>query len=247
MTNCVISCLFYYSSILLTHSWNQFYKREIENFIDNENDTGECWFDDSDAERKVVEFFCDLLQDGDIGNDLKIVDLGTGNGHFLFELLETICEEAPEAKLDYHGIDYSPESVEFAKQIASRKYPQEKFTFDEVDFIAKECKYLDENEGKFDVIFDKGTLDAIALNNEPVEGFPPKIGTEVYPIQVSKLMHPGSLLVVTSCNFTEEELVKVITENGTNELCVWRNIEYPSFQFGGIKGSTICSIAFRKN
>lgn len=194
-----------------------------------------------------MEFFCDLLQDGEIENDLKVVDLGTGNGHFLFELLDTISEEVPEAKLDYHGIDYSPESIEFAKQIASRKYPHQKFTFEEVDFIAKECTYLDENEGKFDVIFDKGTLDAIALNNEPIEGFGAKIGTEVYPIQVSKLLHQNSLLIITSCNFTEDELVKVITENGTNGLSVWKKIAYPSFQFGGIKGSTICSIAFRKN
>lgn len=180
-------------------------------------------------------------------NSLKVVDLGTGNGHFLFELFDNISEEVPEAKVDYHGIDYSPESIEFAKVIASRKYPNDKFNFEEVDFINKECSYLTDNEEKFDIIFDKGTLDAIALNNEPIEGFESKIGTEVYPIQVSKLMHKDSLLIITSCNFTEQELIKLITENGSNSLSVWRKIKYPSFQFGGVQGSTICSIAFRKN
>lgn len=194
----------------------------------------------------MVEFFCDVIQEGEVGHDLTVLDLGTGNGHFLFELLETVSEEEPDVKLDLHGIDYSPESVEFAQLVALRKFPQEKFTFAEVDFISKECAYLQENAGKFDVLFDKGTLDAIALNNDAVAGFGSKIGIEVYPIQVTKLMHDKSLLIVTLCNFTEQELVKVITEDGKNDLTVWRTIEYPSFQFGGVKGSTICSIAFRK-
>lgn len=230
-----------------SRSWNQFYKTEINNFKHNDEDTGECWFDDSDAERKVVQFFCDLLENGEVDTNLLVCDLGTGNGHFLFELHDSIVEEDINASLKYHGIDYSPESVELAVLIAEKRYPDQEFIFEQVDFIAKECPYLDMNEGKFDVFFDKGTLDAIALNNSPVEGFGDKIGTEVYPIQVSKMMHPGSLLIITSCNFTEDELEQLITEKGMNSLSVWKKIEYPSFQFGGVKGSTICSIAFRKD
>ncbi|KAM9908519.1 hypothetical protein OXX79_000321 [Metschnikowia pulcherrima] len=226
--------------------WNQFYRKEIENFGDNEQDTGECWFDDSDAERKVVDFFCELIEEQEVSPTSRVVDLGTGNGHLLFELYETVSEECPEASLEYHGIDYSPDSVAFAQSIAEKKYPQQPFTFDTVDFIAKTCAYLEENAGKFDVLFDKGTLDAIALNNDPIDGFDGKIGTQVYASQVSQLMHAGSLLIITSCNFTEDELVQVITQNGTNSLSVWRKIKYPSFQFGGQAGSTICSIAFIK-
>lgn len=228
------------------NSWNDFYKKEIENFADNEDDTGECWFDDSDAERKVVQFFCGLLEDGEVASTLTVADLGTGNGHFLFELFDTVSDEVEDAQLAYHGIDYSPELIEFAKKIAEKKYPEQEFTFEEVDFISKECAYLENNAGKFDVLFDKGTLDAIALNNDPVPGFGERIGTQVYPTQVARLMHKGSLLIVTSCNFTEDELTKVITQGGSSGLAVWRRIEYPSFQFGGAKGSTICSIAFVK-
>lgn len=234
------------SCIFLTFSWNDFYKREIRNFSSNEEDVGECWFDDSDAERKVTDFFCSLILEGDLALKLKIVDLGTGNGHFLFELFDTLIEEDVECETDLHGIDYSPDSVEFAKQIAHTKYPDQKFTFEEVDFIAAPCAYIEQHAQEFDVIFDKGTLDAIALNNDPVVGFGNKIGTQVYPIQVQKLMKSGSILIITSCNFTQDELVKVVTENGTNSLEVWKHVEYPSFQFGGVKGSTISSIVFRK-
>ncbi|GEQ70899.1 hypothetical protein JCM33374_g4579 [Metschnikowia sp. JCM 33374] len=227
--------------------WNQFYKKEIENFGDNEQDTGECWFDDSDAERKVVDFFCELLDQREVSSNASVLDLGTGNGHLLFELYETVTEECEDAALKYTGIDYSPESVAFAHQIAQKKYPQQKFTFDTVDFISKDCQYLDDQAQKFDVLFDKGTLDAIALNNDPVDGFNGKIGSQVYANQVTRLMHPGSLLIITSCNFTEEELTKLITQDGATGLSVWRKIKYPSFKFGGVDGSTICSIAFVKN
>ncbi|KAF3990225.1 hypothetical protein FT663_03269 [Candidozyma haemuli var. vulneris] len=179
-------------------------------------------------------------------DSLSVLDLGTGNGHFLFELNQEIEEQDVAINLFNNGIDYSPESVDFAKKIAQKKFPDQSYTFEEVDFISKECKYLEENQGKFNVVFDKGTLDAIALNNDPIDGFDGKIGVGVYPIQVSKLMSPGSLLIITSCNFTEEELTKLITQDENNKLKVFQKVEYPSFQFGGQKGSTICTIAFEK-
>lgn len=242
-------CVPYVHLVNITNgrSWNQFYKTEITNFNDNEEDLGECWFDDSDAERKVIQFFCDLIENKEIDSNLLVCDLGTGNGHFLFELYDSIIEEDIDASLEYHGIDYSPESVQLAILIAKKKYSDQEFVFEQVDFIAKECSYLEDKAGKFDVLFDKGTLDAIALNNSPIEGFGSKIGIDVYPSQVTKLMHPGSLLIITSCNFTEEELIKLITKDAANGLSVWKKIEYPSYEFGGVKGSTICSIAFRKD
>lgn len=186
-----------------------------------------------------------MVEEGRFGsNDLNILDLGTGNGHFLFELNQEIEEQDVSVNLVNNGIDYSPESVQFARKVAQRKFPDQSYTFEEVDFIKKECRYLQENAGKFDVIFDKGTLDAIALNNDPVEDFDGKIGVEVYPLQVSQLVSTGSLLIITSCNFTEEELTKIITQEAPFK--VYEKVEYPSFQFGGQKGSTICTIAFER-
>lgn len=177
---------------------------------------------------------------------MKVLDLGTGNGHFLFELNDYLSEEVEDANIEYHGLDYSPDSIELARAIHTKKFPDSSFVFEEVDFISKTCPYLQERSEYFDVLFDKGTLDAIALNNSPIDGFDGKSGPQVYPIQVSKLMHSGSILVITSCNFTEIELEKLVTQNGSNDLLVWKKIPYKSFQFGGIEGSTICSIAFVK-
>ncbi|RLV95697.1 Protein-lysine N-methyltransferase EFM4 [Spathaspora sp. JA1] len=226
--------------------WNNFYKKEQGNFQDNEEDTGECWFDDSDSESKMIQFLLDKLNDQDLGNseEIKVLDLGTGNGHLLFQLSEDLTEEYEgDSKFKFVGIDYSPDSVKFAQDIASKKYPDTKFEFHQVDLLQKQAPFL--SQEKFDILLDKGTLDAIALNQDPLFDFNGEIGMDVYSRQLEQLMSDNSILLITSCNFTETELIKIITTN-TN-LTVWDKITYPSFQFGGVKGSTVCSIAFIKH
>jgi hypothetical protein len=194
----------------------------------------------------MIQFLKDNLNDDLLPFDqdlIKFIDLGTGNGHLLFQLHEDLAEEYEGAsKFEFKGIDYSPDSVRFSSDIATEKYPESDFEFEQVDLLTKENQFLQENAGKFDVLLDKGTLDAIALNQDPLDAFGGRIGMEIYADQVSHLMHTNSILLITSCNFTEEELVKIITSN--KDLGVWKKIAYPSFQFGGVKGSTICSIAF---
>lgn len=207
----------------------------MQNFQSNSDDTGECWFDDSDAESKMIQFIVDKIEGGELLNGVLFLDLGTGNGHLLFELLQELKDV--DKSFTFHGIDYSAESIEFAKNIANTKFPDVSFKFDQVDLLS-DTPFL---KNKFDVLLDKGTLDAIALNQDLVDG---KRGMDIYAIQVSKMMEKGSILLVTSCNFTENELVKIIT-SGT-ELKKWDQIQYPSFQFGGVQGSTVVSIAFIK-
>lgn len=227
--------------------WNDFYKREIENFDNDSDDTGECWFDDSDAEMRMVQFLIEKINDGLFREkrNISIIDLGTGNGHLLFHLQEELEEdcERTDVTFSFRGIDYSPDSVNFSISI-QKKRKLTNFQFDQVDLLAKENAFLQANEGKYEIMLDKGTLDAIALNNDPLADFDNKIGLQVYTSQVSKLLHPGSVFLVTSCNFTESELTKIITEEGSLE--VWDKINYKTFEFGGVKGSTICSIAFVK-
>ncbi|AOW27565.1 hypothetical protein MG5_01954 [Candida albicans P57072] len=229
--------------------WNNFYKKEQDNFNENEEDTGECWFDDSDAESKMIQFIIDKLNEEELPEEIssqsvvRFLDLGTGNGHLLFQLSEDINEEYEGDKtFEYTGIDYSPDSVKFASGVAKRKYSELKVNFEQVDLLQESCSFL---QNKFDILLDKGTLDAIALNQESLADFNGKIGMDVYASQVEKMMVQGSILLITSCNFTKDELIKIITKD-TN-LEVWDEINYPSFQFGGVKGSTVVSIAFVRN
>ncbi|PRT56276.1 Protein-lysine N-methyltransferase EFM4 [Wickerhamiella sorbophila] len=128
--------------------WQDFYKVEIRNFQENPSDTGECWFDDSGAQDQIVRYVADTFA----GQDVEVLDLGTGNGRLLFGLRD----EDVEGK--FLGIDYVATSVELAQQVADAEgYDVE---FQQVDFL-KSSAWTDR---RFDIVLDKGTLDAIALS-----------------------------------------------------------------------------------
>ncbi|GMM37189.1 Efm4 protein [Saccharomycopsis crataegensis] len=226
--------------------WNDFYKLEQTNFQSNSEDTGECWFDESDAENRMIDFLVSNFQElPTINEDSKIIDLGTGNGHLLFELYQHEDEVYVNNRLI--GLDYSENSVNFAKDIAKSKN-LDNILFYQVDFLTKYKEFWgNEIFQNVDVFLDKGTLDAIALNDAkyPFEDGKSYLGYELYPRIIEKSIKQEGIILITSCNFSEEELEKVILENSTR-LKVWKKIKYPSFQFGGVKGSAICSIAFIK-
>lgn len=208
--------------------WDQFYALEKTNFEKNPEDTGECWFDDNNAEAKMVGFLEDNIGMYRIQRESSICDLGTGNGHLLFELLENGFNGS------MLGVDYSEQSVQFAQKVAQAKSLP-------VDFSA--ANIFDEiwEPGKFDIILDKGTLDAIALSGLTKENG--KSLVELYSQVVERLLAKDGVFLITSCNFTESEMIRIIQ---TENLKAWNKIKYPSISFGGVQGTAICSIAFVK-
>lgn len=211
--------------------WDDFYSLEKQNFAENPEDTGECWFADNDAEEKMIEFLLDNLGECNINSESSIIDLGTGNGHLLFSLLE----EGFKGKM--LGVDYSEKSVEFANEILKTQYDGNGC----MDFSRADIFDSSWSPGTFDIVLDKGTLDAIALSG--IEFDSGKTVIDIYPSVVEKLLGNDSIFLITSCNFTQEELIKIIE---TETLKKWKTIEYPIFEFGGVKGTTICSVAFIK-
>ena len=98
------------------------------------------------------------------------------------------------------------------------------------------------NEDGWDVVLDKGTFDAISLSEEKDQSG--KRICERYKERVVPLIREGGILLITSCNWTFEEL------NGWfqgGELEYLDTIKYKSFSFGGKKGQTISSVCFRKH
>ena len=96
----------------------------------------------------------------------------------------------------------------------------------------------------FDVVLDKGTFDAVSLCAETDEGG--KRVCEGYRERVEKLVRKGGVVVVTSCNWTEEELVEWFEggDEGALEKC--GRVEYPIFRFGGRQGQSVQSVVFRR-
>lgn len=195
--------------------WQDFYEREIENFQENPNDTGENWFDDVGAESHVVDFVAEKAA----STLVSILDLGCGNGRLLFSIKDANVEG------EFLGIDYAASSIELARSVASTE-GYDDVEFRQVDFV-NDPNWTTKT---YDFVLDKGTLDAIALSGD----------TEAprrYVDAVIPRVNNGGLLVITSCNFTMEELAELVGRPYTS-------LKYPEFSFGGQKGSSVVTLAF---
>lgn len=241
-------------------SWDNLYITELSNHALDPTDEGTVWFDDSAAEDKVLSFLQKKIEEEQIlGPDISksncsFLDLGTGNGHFLFALREGEEDEEEEEGEGNGwagrmlGVDYSERSVEFAKRIASDKGygegSEKEVEFQKWDIMTEDPSGVvlsGVNEKGWDVVLDKGTFDAISLSEEKdAQG---RRICEGYKERVVPLVREGGILLVTSCNWTEEELEKWFAGG---ELEILGRIEYRSFSFGGKKGQTISSVCFRK-
>ncbi|KAF9347182.1 hypothetical protein BGX26_001323 [Mortierella sp. AD094] len=125
---------------------------------------------------------------------------------------------------------------------------------------------------KFMVLLDKGTYDAISLHQknkrdaaiaaaaaaeeeEEEDETKPKDDivlaenddnmeelADRYPKRVASMMHDDGRLLITSCNWTQAELI----QRFANVFEYDSHIKYPTFTFGGVKGQTISSVIFKK-
>lgn len=100
----------------------------------------------------------------------------------------------------------------------------------------------------WDVVLDKGTFDAISLSEEKdSEG---RRICEGYKDRIVKLVRKGGVFLVTSCNWTEQELEGWFGEGSTGVegggFAKVGKVNYPSFSFGGVKGQTISTLCFQR-
>ncbi|KAG0222476.1 S-adenosyl-L-methionine-dependent methyltransferase [Mortierella sp. GBAus27b] len=125
---------------------------------------------------------------------------------------------------------------------------------------------------RFQVLLDKGTYDAISLHqknkrdaaaaaagtstsSEGQEQTDPTDGVvtaesddnmeelaDRYPRRVASMMQDDGRLLITSCNWTQAELI----QRFAHVLEYDSHLKYPTFTFGGVKGQTISSVIFKK-
>lgn len=134
------------------------------------------------------------------------------------------------------GVDYSENAIELAKEIAIDQ---------DMNIDYKVCDLLDANDIKikfndktFDIVHDKGTYDAISLHpDNPTEK------RSTYIQHLFDLTATNGLLILTSCNWTDDELCKCL--NG--KFNKFKVIPTPTFKFGGSVGSVVTQIVFKKS
>lgn len=230
--------------------WDQVYEREVATYNDI-GDEGEVWFGEDSVER-MIRYLVDMLQEKSDEEAKYILDVGTGNGHLLFALMDAQLDEAENMTPDIIfparlcGIDYSAASIELSKAIGSKRgHGCEQILFLECDL--RNMPEVDElaarpSHGKgWDIVCDKGTYDAIALSSQLVHG---KLPADLYVEAVHRLTRKdGGIFFITSCNFTQEELATKFQPAG---FLVEHVVPTPSFTFGGQQGSTVTTVAFRR-
>ncbi|CAD0047099.1 unnamed protein product [Aureobasidium pullulans] len=202
--------------------WDEAYAREIANHAQDAQDEGTIWFDDSGAEEKVVERLEALEDEGLLSkDDSRILDLGTGNGHMLFSLLDE------EWSGELVGVDYSDASVKLARQIAAgREEEDASIRFDEWDLLNQQPgEWLGEG------------FDATDAQGRRI--------CESYREHITPLIKPGQFFIITSCNWTKEEVMNwFVAPDG--ELQFFDEAKYPTFTFGGQQGQSVCTLIFQR-
>ena len=136
----------------------------------------------------------------------NVIDVGTGNGHVLFAMVEAGYDASRLT-----GIDYSQGSVDLSTAIARQRdedededEDDEEHTYENVTFAV--CDFLDPespvpspkekstSDGVWDLVLDKGTFDAISLMDEDEQGIAP---LERYVSRVVRLLRPGGHFLIT--------------------------------------------------
>lgn len=235
-------------------SWETFYNRELHNNASDRSDEGTIWFSESNAEDTVLRQLDKLASAGLIRRSgdgaARFLDLGTGNGHMLFQLREADDGDEGEDegawKGEMVGVDYSEASVDLARQIAEGKGSDAQgsggLSFECWDLLlSPPGEWLGDG---FDVVLDKGTFDAISLMEAGGEGAHP---CDAYRKKVTPLVKPGCFLVVTSCNWTKDELRGWLSAPQDSGLESFDEARYPTFTFGGKTGQSIVTLVFRRN
>lgn len=249
-------------SKLGTHEfWDSTYGRELESFQDI-GDEGEVWFGE-DSSDEILDWIAHHLPSpmtpttktsfSELESPIDrpttglesqhILDVGCGNGQLLF-----LLAQGGYSVNQLTGIDYSAGSIELTSRIAQAKgikglrLEVKDILRDTIEPPNRSMMRQGKERDGWDLITDKGTFDAISLSDELMDG--QKSYTH-YPSRISSLLaKPGGILLITSCNWTEEELIKIFVTPETG-LRYHSKIPRSSFTFGGTEGTTITTIAFQ--
>uniref|UniRef100_A0AC35GTZ7 Protein-lysine N-methyltransferase n=1 Tax=Panagrolaimus sp. PS1159 TaxID=55785 RepID=A0AC35GTZ7_9BILA len=212
--------------------WESHYSNELSNFDEN-GDEGEIWFGRS-AENRMIRFVSDK-----VSKNAKILDLGTGNG----SVLRRLCQKG---YYNLTGVDYCKEAIELAQRAAEAEEDDNspKIKFQVADLIAD--KTDPELCGKFQVILDKGTWDAISLAGDRearLKNYRRSI-MDFFELNEEKSSQMSRYFIIFSCNYTKDELCDLF--EGDDLKYEYEIPATNALVFGGKKGVTSTGIVFCK-
>jgi methylase of polypeptide subunit release factors len=133
------------------------------------------------------------------------------------------------------GVDYSGEAVSLARKNTGLANVAGDFREATIQDLATHLEQRGET-ASYGLVHDKGTFDAYMLADGA--------SLQVYAAAVAAALSPAGVFVVTSCNHTTSELQRYFTEDAPLFETV-ETIAYPTFQFGGVTGAAVATVAFK--
>lgn len=110
-----------------------------------------------------------------------------------------LVELANEGFADLTGVDYSQKAVDLARMVLNDNNLS--------NVKLEVCDILNNTlPCDFKVVHDKGTYDAISLSPDNSAA-----KRQTYIESIHRIISPGGYLVLTSCNWTKEELLRHFT------------------------------------
>ncbi|XP_062491225.1 EEF1A lysine methyltransferase 2 [Pezoporus occidentalis] len=198
--------------------WDAAYDRELQTFQDI-GDAGEVWFGEESMTR-IIRW----LEKQKVPLDSPVLDIGTGNGVLLIEL-------AKNGFMNLTGIDYSPSAIQLSEKIREKE-GMSSIKLKVEDFLAPSAEL-----SGFEICIDKGTFDAISLNPDNAAA-----KRKQYVRSLCSVLKPEGFFLITSCNWTKEELLNEFREG----FEVLEELPTPKFCFGGRIGNSVTALVFQR-
>lgn len=206
--------------------WEEIYINEKKNYEESNIELEE-WFEENCD--KIMNWIDNKFSQNEEKKNITILDIGCGNGLFLYKLYE-------KGFMNLYGFDFSSTAIELAKTIFENS-PIYVEVMD-ICLIDKEIQNSKLNKN-YNLINDKGTFDVFFMNNK----------TNEYFKQISYFLQTNTFFCITSCNASKDELLQIINEFNKNnlksELVLIDEIFYETITYAGIKGQLITTLIFK--
>ncbi|KAM8780703.1 EEF1A lysine methyltransferase 2 isoform 2-T2 [Rhynchonycteris naso] len=129
------------------------------------------------------------------------------------------------------GIDYSPSAIQLSGSII------EKEGLSGIKLKVEDFLNLSTELSGFHICIDKGTFDAVSLNPDNAAE-----KRKQYVKSLSRVLRAKGFFLITSCNWTKEELLNEFIEG----FELFEELPTPEFSFGGRSGNSVAALVFQK-